>query len=509
MSSENDVTLTEEEEQESLLWEEYLEEGEYDYQRPKRGEIRDGVILRKDADQILVDIGTKREGVVPSTDLEKLGPEAVAELEVGDQVSVYVLRPESRDGDVIISINMARQMADWDEAEKLMREDVILEKEVTGFNKGGILVQVGNIQGFVPRSHIVDLSGRTTSAPPQERLNQMIGRELPLKIIEVNRRQRRLILSERAAWREWRAEQKRRLLADLEVGDIRSGTVTSLADFGAFIDLGGADGLIHLSELSWDRGKKPSEILRVGDEVEVKIISLDRERKRIGLSVKQLKPNPWEMIEERYAIGQYVDVEISNLAKFGAFARLEEGIEGLIHISELAEHNVQHPNEVVRPGQVLTVQILGLDPQRKRVGLSLRRVPEHLRTQVEADEGPEAEEEPGVAEAESAEIAEIAVEQQVEEARPDAAVASDAQEEFAELVGAEAEQTQVAEAVVEEAGEVRPEEPAELVEEAEAEAEETQEQEGIVDSSIGVPAEAQLTETSLQQPFDTTQEEPF
>jgi len=181
VSPDKGVTITEEEKQESLLWEEYLEEGEYDYQRPKRGEIRDGIILRKDEDQIIVDIGAKREGIVPQKDLEKIGPETVAELSVGDEISVYVLSPESRDGDVIVSINMARQMADWDQAEKLMRSDEILEKKVTGFNKGGILVQVGQIQGFIPRSHIVDLSGRTKPGTPQERLSQMIGQELPLE----------------------------------------------------------------------------------------------------------------------------------------------------------------------------------------------------------------------------------------------------------------------------------------------------------------------------------------
>lgn len=425
VSSDKHVTPSEEEQQESLF-REALEEGEYDYQRPRRGEIRDGIILRKDSDQIIVDIGAKREGIVPASDLEKLGPEAVAELEVGDQVAVYVLRPESHDGDVIVSINMARQMADWDNAEKLMQAGEILEKTVTGYNKGGLLVQVGQLQGFIPRSHIVDLSGRTEPGTPQERLSQMIGQQLPLKVIEVNRRQRRLILSERAAWREWRAEQKKRLLADLEVDDVRTGRVTSLADFGAFVDLGGADGLIHLSELSWDRGKKPSDLLRVGDEIEVKIISLDRERKRIGLSVKRLKPNPWETLEERYAIGQYIDVEVTNLAKFGAFARLEEGVEGLIHISELSDESVQHPSEVVRVGQVITVQILSIDPQRKRVGLSLRRVPEHLRmppeTEAEVAEEPE-ELEPGELVAEGAVAAEAGLEYEEEPEAAEVAVA--------------------------------------------------------------------------------------
>lgn len=509
----SDKEITPDEEKEEALFSEYLEEGEYDYQEPKRGEIRDGIILRKDADQIIVDIGAKREGIVPASDLEKLGPDAVAELQVGDHVPVYVLRPESHDGDIIVSINMARQMADWDQAEKLMQADEILEREVVGYNKGGLLVQVGGLQGFVPRSHIVDLNGRTTSGTPQERLSQMIGRQLPLKIIEVNRRQRRLILSERAAWREWRAEQKKRLLEDLEVGDVRKGTVTSLADFGAFVDLGGADGLIHLSELSWDRGKKPSDVLQVGDEVEVKIISLDRERKRIGLSLKQLKPNPWETIEERYAIGQYVDVEITNLAKFGAFARLEEGIEGLIHISELADHNVQHPSEVVEPGQVVTVQILGLDPQRKRVALSIRRVPEHLRTPVESEEEAETLEEAQA----PAEVAAELVESVVEPAEE----ATLEEPEPAEEVTVEP--TESAESVAQEEVEQVPEPatpesvPAESTGPAETPADQAEEaaipepqaEEGAAPEppvTTDTSEEDQPIEEPVQQPFDSAQD---
>jgi len=238
----------------------------------------------------------------------------------------------------------------------------------------------------------------------------MVGHEIPLKVIEVNQRQRRLILSERAAWREWRKAQKERLLEDLQEGDVRKGTVTSLTNFGAFVDLGGADGLIHISELSWDRGKRPEDVLQVGQEVEVKVIHVDRERKRIGLSLKQLKPDPWESIEDRYVIGQYVDVEITNLTKFGAFARLEEGVEGLIHISELSEENIEHPSQVVQPGQVVTAQIINLDGQRRRVGLSLRRVPEHLRGDFEAiEESAAAATEVAVLDAEPTPAAEAAI----------------------------------------------------------------------------------------------------
>jgi len=381
------------EEPTSLLWE-YLEEGGYDYQRPQRGEIREGVVVRKDSDQIIVDIGSKREGIVPATDLEKLGKEFVDRIRVGDEISVYVLKPESREGEIIVSINMARQMKDWERARQLKESEEIIEGKVVGYNKGGLLVDFGSLQGFVPRSHIVSASTRTEfGSHHQDQLGQMVGQALPLKVIEVNPRQRRLILSERAAWKEWRRVQKERLLEDLQEGDVRRGTVTSLTNFGAFVDLGGADGLIHVSELSWDRGKKPEDVLQVGQEVRVKVIHVDRERKRIGLSLKQLKPDPWEGIEDRYVIGQYVDAEITNLTKFGAFARLEEGVEGLIHISELTDAKIEHPSQVVQPGQVVTVQIINLDGERRRVGLSLRRVPEHLQTFGEEGVVEEAEEE--------------------------------------------------------------------------------------------------------------------
>lgn len=381
-----------EEESASLLWE-YLEEGAYDYQRPQRGEIRQGVVVRKDADQIIVDIGSKREGVVPATDLAKLGKEFVDRIQVGDAVSVYVLKPESREGEIIVSINMARQMQDWERARELKESEALIEATVVGYNKGGLLIEFGSLQGFVPRSHIVSLGGRIApGSHSPDPLAQMVGQALPLKVIEVSPRQRRLILSERAAWKEWRRIRKERLLADLQEGDVRTGKVTSLTQFGAFVDLGGADGLIHLSELSWDRGKKPEEVLQVGQEVEVKVIHVDRERKRIGLSLKQLRPDPWEGIEDRYVIGQYVDAEITNLTNFGAFARLEEGVEGLIHISELTDEKVEHPSQVVQPGQVVTVQIINLDGERRRVGLSLRRVPEHLRTPVTTLEEPLAAE---------------------------------------------------------------------------------------------------------------------
>ena len=357
----------------SPMWE-FLSE-EYDYVRPRRGDIRDGIVMRIEPDRVIVDIGVKKEGIVPSTDLEMLGEEAVAEIEVGDKVLVYVLNPENRDGDIILSLNLARLMEDWLRAEGLYERGEIFEAEVAGYNKGGLLVPFGRIRGFVPASQIVDLAGRAGGNSQMERLAGIVGETLHFKVIEVDRYRRRLILSERAAQRQWRRLQREKLLRELKEGDIRHGVVSNLCDFGAFVDLGGADGLIHVSELSWDRVKHPRELLQVGDEIDVYVLRVDRERKRIGLSLNRLRPDPWTLVEEKYQVGQLVEGTITHVVDFGAFARIEEGIEGLIHISELAEGNIFRPQDVVKEGDMLTLRVIGIDATRRRMGLSLRQVP--------------------------------------------------------------------------------------------------------------------------------------
>ena len=372
----------------SPMWR-YLEE-EYDYQRLQRGDIRQGVVMSKTEDRIVVNIGGKTEGIVPPTDLERLSAEEVSQIRVGDEVPVYVLRPESQDGDVIVSINLARTMQDWQRANDVYESGQIYESEVVGYNKGGLLVSFGRLQGFVPRSHIVNLGGRTDTGSPIERMAQLVGQCIPLKIIEVSRRRRRLVFSERAAWKEWQKRRKERLLEELEVGEIRHGTVSSLCDFGAFVDLGGADGLIHISELSWDRGGRPRDLLHTGQEVEVYVLRMDRERKRIGLSLKRLRPDPWTTVAERVQVGQLVRGTITNVTEFGAFARLEEGIEGLVHASEMADINPAHPRQVVQEGDVLTLRVISLDPARRRIGLSLKQalgeVEEELPQEIAVEE---------------------------------------------------------------------------------------------------------------------------
>ncbi|MGH2544497.1 MAG: 30S ribosomal protein S1, partial [Ardenticatenaceae bacterium] len=246
---------------------------------------------------------------------------------------------------------------------------------VTGANKGGLIVHVGQLRGFVPSSQVSSLR-RQPGEPDDEyqrRLQAMTGKTLKFKVLELDRRRNRLILSERAAQREWRRDRKERLLDSLEEGMTVKGEISSLADFGAFVDLGGADGLIHVSELAWGRVQHPSDVVRVGEQVEVYVLNVDRERRRIGLSLKRLQTEPWADFLATHNVGDEVEAVITKLTTFGAFARIADyDVEGLIHVSEMAEEHVEKPEDVVQEGQQVRARILRLEPDRKRLGLSLR-----------------------------------------------------------------------------------------------------------------------------------------
>jgi small subunit ribosomal protein S1 len=288
---------------------------------------------------------------------------------------VYVVSPEDKNGNVVLSLTRAQMERDWREAQEIFESGSVFAGSVAGFNKGGLIVRVGKVRGFVPASQIVSSRQRRKGTSGEEFLSSLVGQELQLKIIEIDRARNRLILSERAAQRDLRKQQKEQLLSDLQEGDVRTGEVISLCDFGAFVDLGGADGLVHLSELSWRRVSHPSEILQVGDEVEVYVLNVDRERKRIGLSLKRLESDPWSLIAERYHIDQLVEGTITKLVKFGAFARIfDDDVEGLIHLSELSDERITHPREVVQEGDVRTLRVIRIDSDRRRIGLSLKRV---------------------------------------------------------------------------------------------------------------------------------------
>ncbi|MFQ5811928.1 MAG: 30S ribosomal protein S1 [Anaerolineae bacterium] len=365
--------LVEEEQVPSPMGE--LFEEEYDYKRPRRGAIRQAVVLSIEPHQIVVDIRAKRDGIVPETDLERLKEEEISEIEVGDEIPVYVLKTEDDDGNVLVSVNMALVHQDWLRAEEFFKNGEIYEGEVSKCNKGGLIASFGRISGFVPASQVVNMPRRLPHEEKMAKLSEFIGETLPLKVIEVNHHRRRLIFSERAAQHQWREHQKQQLMNELYEGEVRRGTVSSLCNFGAFVDLGGADGLVHISELAWHRVKHPREVLSVGDEVDVYILRLDYERNRIGLSIKRLQPDPWTLVDDKYQVGQVVQGKITNVVAFGAFARLEPGVEGLIHISELAEGRIGHPSSVVKKGDELTLCVISVNAGRRRIGLSLRQAP--------------------------------------------------------------------------------------------------------------------------------------
>lgn len=341
------------------------------------GEIVKGVVASKTSTEILIDVGAKSEGIVDSRDLNNLSPEEIASIRVGDSVPVYVVSTESEDEEhrITLSLSQARIERDWDEAERLFEASESIESTVIGHNKGGLIVNFGQVRGFVPGSQLVNSQFGGANRP--ERWSQLTGETLQLKIIEVDRNRNRLILSERAATAELRKEKEKereKFLESLGEGEVRTGKVTRLADFGAFVDIGEIDGLIHLSELAWTHISHPSEVVSPGDEIEVHILSVDLDQQRVALSLKRLEPEPWTQVFDYYKINQVVDSVITKLTNFGAFARIDNRIEGLIHISEISEKNIAHPRDVLREGQEISVRIIHIDPERRRMGLSIKQV---------------------------------------------------------------------------------------------------------------------------------------
>jgi small subunit ribosomal protein S1 len=349
----------------------------------------DGVIMHLDREEILVDIGSKSEGIVPSREYSSLTSEERQALSVGDTILVFVVQPENPEGHAVVSIDRARQEKSWRRLQELHEANEVIEAEVTNYNKGGLLVNLDGVRGFVPASQVTEIRGGD-EASKQADMARLIGSSLPLKVIEINRHRNRLILSERQAVQERRDVMKERLIDELSEGEVRKGRVSSICDFGAFVDIGGADGLVHLSELSWSRVRHPSEVLRVGQEVDVYVLGINAQEKKIALSIKRTQAEPWSRVAAAYEVGQLVRGTVTQLANFGAFARIEDGIEGLIHVSELVDDRVSHPKQVVSEGDDLLLRIIRIDPQRRRMGLSLRRALDTPDAELESVFGPEA-----------------------------------------------------------------------------------------------------------------------
>ena len=404
----------------------------------RRGDVVEGVVMRADSDGIFVNIGHKSEGVVPPGEMRTLDLDT---LSVGDSIITLVVRSETGEDAAILSVDRAVGEQGWRYLEKIMEADSTIDGEIMGFNRGGAIVEVEGVQGFVPMSQLVSVSrahfrdrqprpappaqeaprapavqpesaaaavtekpaegesapaGATEAKPEQPAQTEStgeaapqqpapeppapeedpraadIGRVLTLKVLEVNRSRNRAIFSERQALQEIRDRQKARLIEELTLGEIRRGKVTGISSFGAFVDLGGADGLIHISELSWDSVEKPEDVVQLGQELDVYVLRVDAEDKKIALSLRRLQPEPWETIHERYRVGDIVDATVTKLTNFGAFARLEGSVEGLIHISELSTGMIGHPREAVREGEELRLKILRIEPDRRRLGLSLK-----------------------------------------------------------------------------------------------------------------------------------------
>ena len=345
----------------------------------KRGDVVEGVIVRIDQDEILVDIGLKSEGVLSTKELPSNGYGSFSELHLNDKVLVYVIQPETSEGHAVLSLKRANTERQWRIAEEQYKNNELLKAKVIDYNKGGLIVDVAGIRGFVPISQILNLKREEVAAGGENqetaaKLQSMKDKELQLKIIEINRARNRLILSERLAVQEWRQRRREELLDELKPGEVRKGVVSNLANFGAFVDLGGADGLVHISQLAWSRVNHPSEVLHVGQEVEVQVLSVDKEKKKIALSIKRAEVDPWTTVEQRYTPGQVVTGVVTKIAPFGAFARIEDGIEGLIHLSELTPGT--DPKSVLHEGAQLQLRILRIDAERRRLGLSLRQADE-------------------------------------------------------------------------------------------------------------------------------------
>ena len=359
-----------------------------------RGDVVEGVVMRANSEGILINVGHKAEGIIPPGEMRSLSREDAKMPDVGDDIVAYVIRGESAEGAAILSLDKAIGEQGWMTLQKALESGENLMGRIVGFNRGGCIVDVANIQAFVPMSQLMSVSrnelrkireASESQAAPQDGDDQdaeaqeptespetrYIGNKIEVKVLELNRSRNRAILSERQAVQGQREERKAKLIGELIIGERRHGTVSGISSFGAFVDLGGADGLVHISELSWTPVRSPEDVIKVGQEVDVQVLSIDAVNNRIALSIKRLQPEPWETIHERLNVGDIVDATVTKLADFGAFARVEGSVEGLIHISELAPRMIQHPREVVREGDEVRLKVLRIEPDRRRLGLSL------------------------------------------------------------------------------------------------------------------------------------------
>lgn len=341
---------------------------QYQYPRPERGEILKGRVLRVEDDVVFVDVGAKRDAIVPHQEVEQLDDDLLDNLSKGDQIPVYVIRTPVGDEDLIVSLERGLEQQDWELAQQKQASDDTLELEATAYNKGGLLVQFNRLQGFVPNSHIPELKYIRNADRRRSFKAKKIGSTLPLKIIEIDRQRERLVLSAKEAQKELRQQQ----LRELKPGQVVTGRVVNIVDYGAFVDLGYVSGLLHVSKMAWDKVDHPSDVLDDGDEIEVVVESVDIERERISLNRQELLPSPWQTFAQEHEVGELLEGEVTAVLDFGAFVRLPGGIEGLIHVSEMTGSG--SPQSILQPGDRVLVRIISIEPDQQRLGLSTSRV---------------------------------------------------------------------------------------------------------------------------------------
>ena len=343
----------------------------YDVDKPLQGEMLTGKIIDIQEGSILLDVGLKKDAIIPGQDLDKVDPDYLKGLTVGEEITVGVIRTPLGDDDLLVSLHRGLTQKTWVKAEELAENDQVVELEVVDQNRGGLLVAFDNMQAFVPNSHIPAIRRGTSTQKAGEIKAGLIGKTLPFKVIEVNQKERKLVFSARAAQREQRLKR----LEEIQVGQVIKSRVVNVVDFGVFVDLDGVDGLVHKSEIDWERVTHPSKRFKVGDEIEVKVISVDKENERVSLSRKILLPNPWKKLVEDYKVGDLVEGVVVSVLDFGAFVEIREGLHGLIHISEIGYSNAEDPKAVLKKGDPVLVKIIGIKTARERISLSMRRVP--------------------------------------------------------------------------------------------------------------------------------------
>src|ERR671935_49242 len=330
------------------------------------GEVVHGKVVRVDKDEVLVDIGYKSEGVIPVSELSiRRSINPADEVALGDEIDALVLTKEDAEGRLILSKKRARFEMAWKALERAAESGQPVNGKVIEVVKGGLILDLG-VRGFLPAS-LVDIRR-------VQDLDEFLGQELRCKVIELNRSRNNVVLSRRAVLEEERKDQRQQILDKLQPGDVVEGQISNIVDFGAFVDLNGMDGLIHISELSWSHVNHPSEVLEIGQDVKVKVLDIDRDRQRISLGLKQTQTDPWQQVLENYSEGDVVQGRVTKVVTFGAFVEILPGVEGLVHISELAGHHVENPREVVSQGDVVAVKIIEVDADRRRLSLSLKRV---------------------------------------------------------------------------------------------------------------------------------------